>query len=113
MNINMIESYFGQALPRLYKDFLLTHRDELKGDICLYLAEDVIERNECYETQVYAKGYISIGDNGGGEAFIIALGEADPAVWQVCHGMMDPDMKELVYPCFSHWIAADFEYKNI
>jgi hypothetical protein len=112
MNIEDVETYFGQAIPRSYKEFLSNHEKEMEGDVYLYLLQDLIERNDCYETKTYAKGYINIGDNGGGEAFIIELGKDDPEVSIVGHGSMDPALKEFVYSSFSSWVASGFEYEE-
>ncbi len=80
--------------------------------MCVYIIpDDVIERNECYETKKYAPGYINIGDNGGGEAFILKLDEDDPEVSIVGHGSMDPELKEFVYNNSSSWLASNFKYE--
>ncbi len=64
MSIEAIEKYFEHKLPESYREFISTHGTEPDGDVCLYFPDDVIERNECYETKKYAPGYINIGDNG-------------------------------------------------
>jgi len=107
-----IEKYFGQPLPKIYREFILNHDGEMDGDVYLYLADDLVERNECYETKKYAPGYINIGDNGGGEAFILNLNEDDPEVSIVGHGSMDPRMKEFVHQSFSSWLASGLKYEN-
>lgn len=112
MSIEDIELYFGQPLPRTYKAFISNLRNEMEGDVQLYLLQDLIERNECYETKTYAKGYVNIGDNGGGEAFIIEMGEDDPEVSMVGHGSMNPADKELICSSFSSWVASGFVYEQ-
>lgn len=112
MAIESIEKYFGRKLPNSYREFIGTHKIEIYGGVYLYLPESIIERNECYETKKYAPGYINIGDNGGGEAFIIKLNEDDPAVSIVGHGSMDPRFKEVICKSFSSWQASGFEYSN-
>lgn len=111
MSTEDIERYFEHKLPKSYRDFISTHESELGGDVYLYLPEDVVERNECYETREYAPGYINIGDNGGGEAFILKLDEDDPEVSIVGHGSMDPEFKEFVCKSFSSWLASGFKYE--
>ena len=106
-HVNEIEAYFECALPSPYKAFLKKHDQELKGDIYLYLPEDVIERNQCYETKKYADGYINIGDNGGGQAFVLLLLEKDPVVYLVDHASMDPDDKKSLNLVFSKWIKSE------
>ena len=108
-----IEAYFKCKLPYTYKEFLKNYDQELKADTYIYLAEDVIERNKCYETKEYAPGYISIGNNGGGQALILPLSGNDPSVFIVDHGSMDPEDKVLLSTSFSSWIKSElnFEFK--
>ncbi len=112
MILSELESYFGEKLPRTYIEFLITHNKEMDGDVYLYLSEDLIERNECYQTKEYASGFVNIGDNGGGEAFILKLGEGDPEVSIVGHGSMDPKLREFVCESFSSWITSGFKYED-
>lgn len=112
MDFTDIEAYFEQPLPDAYKQFLSCHKEEIGGNVYLYFAQDLIERNECYETKIYAKGYINIGDNGCGQAFIIELGGQDSEVSIVGHGSMDPEMRECVYSSFSDWVASGFQYEE-
>jgi hypothetical protein len=111
MVIEDIERYFGQTLPKTYREFITTLEKEIEGDVYLYLVEHLIERNECYETKKYAPGFINIGDNGGGEAFIIKIDEDDPEVYIVGHGSMDPKLKEFVHKSFSSWVLSGFAYE--
>ncbi len=109
--IEEIEKYFDNTLPETYRQFLLAYTKELKGDAYLYLPSEIIERNDCYQTKEYAPGFINIGDNGGGMAFILSLLHSDPEVFAVDHGSMDPDDKEFVYSSFSQWQQSGFEYE--
>jgi hypothetical protein len=105
-----IESYFEHELPKVYKAFLVQHTQEMESDIYLYMAEDLIERNETYETKQYAPGFINIGDNGGGEAFLLSLSDPDAEVSIVDHGSMDPELRRLVHKSFGEWRASGFQY---
>ncbi|MDO6527290.1 SMI1/KNR4 family protein [Motilimonas sp. 1_MG-2023] len=111
-NISIIEQYFDSPLPKEYREFLSSHQGELDGDVYLYLPEDLIERNECYETKEYAPGYISIGDNGGGMAFILSLNENDSNVYAVGRGSMVPSLKELVSSSFQKWLEEGLVYEE-
>lgn len=111
-NLSIIEQYFDSPLPKDYRDFLSNHCEELDGDVYLYLSEDLIERNECYETKKYAPGYINIGDDGGGMAFILNFNENDPAVYAVGHGSMDPSLKEFVSSSFQEWLNGGLVYEE-
>ncbi|WP_051146710.1 SMI1/KNR4 family protein [Marinobacter daepoensis] len=112
MAIAEIEAYFGKELPRAYRDFVLGQPTGITGDIHLYPLALLVERNECYETRKYAPGYLNIGDDGGGQAFLIRFDEDDPAVVAVGHGSMDPKFKELVCSSFSGWVATGFQYED-
>lgn len=109
--IEEIERYFEHALPDSYRQFLVGHSTELEGNAYLYLPSQLLERNKCYETKEYAPGYVCIGSNGGGMAFIIDLSSSDPEVFQVGHGSMNPDDKEFVYASFSLWQQSGFNYE--
>ncbi len=84
----------------------------MTGDIHLYPLAILLERNECYETRKYAPGYINIGDDGGGQAFLLRSDQDDPAVVAVGHGSMDPKCIELVCSSFSGWVATGFQYED-
>lgn len=103
--LSLIEDYFEQTLPLSYRMFLESNPSIPNEDIQLYNASNVIERNHCYETKTYAPGFINIGDDSGGMAFILSLTAADPMVYRVGHGSMDPQYAELVAHSFSQWLA--------
>ncbi|MCG8668416.1 MAG: SMI1/KNR4 family protein, partial [Pseudomonadales bacterium] len=66
MDIQELEHFFEKKLPKAYVVFLDETNGGTFGDILVYSKDDVIERNECYETKEYAPGWIAIGDDGGG-----------------------------------------------
>src|SRR2546429_3087481 len=95
--IEEIERWAGKALPGFYRHFLLTHEEKIIGQqVNLYAAEWVIERNETYQTKEYCPGYITIGDDSGGRAFVISFADIPCSVFVVDHGYMNPDGFELV-----------------
>ncbi|TEW45075.1 SMI1/KNR4 family protein [Psychromonas algicola] len=108
MNFTHIEEYFLNKLPKAYREFMLEVGGGHFGDVFLYGVEDLIERNECYETKEYAPGWIAIGDDGGGRAIIISFSDDDPQVFIVDHGVMEPDEAEQVFDCFTSWKASYF-----
>jgi len=109
--LNDIEEYIGGKLPASYKQFLENHTERFQNDlVVLYLIDELIERNETYETIKYAPGYINIGDDSGGSAFLLKLGEDDPPVHVVGHGSMDPKYMELVSDSFSEWQKNGCKY---
>lgn len=107
-----IEEYFGANLPEKYREFLKKDSNKHQNDlVVLYSPCDIIERNETYETKIYAPGYIAIGDDSGGSAFLLKFEENDPPVYVVGHGSMDPDYMELVSNSFSEWLRSNCEYE--
>ncbi|MGB4811940.1 MAG: DUF4274 domain-containing protein [Methylophilaceae bacterium] len=104
--IAAIETWAQTTLPSEYRQFLLSHDEMFFGDsILIYAAEDVIERNETYETKVYCPGYITIGDDSGGQAVVISLSGEPSSVFLVGHGHMKPDGFHLMANSLSEWIA--------
>ncbi|CAB1083336.1 hypothetical protein D1AOALGA4SA_10908 [Olavius algarvensis Delta 1 endosymbiont] len=109
--VKNIEDYIGGKLPSSYKQFLESHNERPQNDVVvLYLIDELIERNKTYETTKYAPGYINIGDDSGGSAFLLKLGENDPPVHVVGHGSMDPKYMELVSDSFIEWLKSGCKY---
>nr|WP_257215601.1 SMI1/KNR4 family protein [Bacillus pumilus] len=67
IHIKEAESQLNRGLPHAYKT-LLEHTNgfSIGGELLLYGTEDMVKRNATWETNHYAKGYVAIGDNGGG-----------------------------------------------
>lgn len=100
-----IESWANACLPTRYRNFLLRHEEAIFGEsVLIYPAECLIDRNETYETKLYCPGYITIGDDSGGNAFIISLAGTDSAVYIVSHGYMKPAGFDLVASDLMKWI---------
>lgn len=103
-----IESWVNSSLPAPYRTFLLRYDETIFGDsVLIYPAEYLIERNETFETKVYCPGYIAIGDDSGGNAFVISLTEETTAVYTVGQGYMNPKGFELVANDLVEWISSD------
>ncbi|MCP4323832.1 MAG: SMI1/KNR4 family protein [Alteromonadales bacterium] len=111
MKIHQIEEYFSNKLPKSYIDFMLSTDGGNFNDILIYSSEDLIERNDCYETQEYASGWLTIGDNGGGMAIMVKFNESDPKVYAIDHGNMDPDDFELISHSFKAWVSSGFKFE--
>jgi len=110
--MNKIEKYIIGELPIGYKSFLKQHTNEYQNDlVILYLADDVVERNETLQTKEFAPGYIAIGDDSGGNAFLLKLGEKEYNVYVVSMGSMDPDDMELVSNNFNSWLTSNCKYE--
>ena len=106
--IEDFQQALGHALPTYYKGFLQDWQEGMRGEqVLLYGAESLIERNATYDTQQSCPGYITIGDDSGGRAVMLALDGVDRAVYLVGHGSMQRDDFERVADDFVAWLAAD------
>ncbi|QKY04290.1 SMI1/KNR4 family protein [Janthinobacterium lividum] len=106
--IDVLERWLGHALPAYYKGFLQHWQEGMRGEqVLLYGAESLMERNETYDTQQSCPGYLTIGDDSGGRAVMLALDGAERAVYLVGHGSMQRDDFERVADDFAAWLAAD------
>ena len=100
-----IESWAKSCLPTQYRNFLLGHEEAIFGDsVVVYPAEYLIERNEPFETKVYCPGYMAIGDDSGGNAFVISLTGEPTSVYCVSLGYMRPAGFELAANDLIEWI---------
>ncbi|WP_169055903.1 SMI1/KNR4 family protein [Bacillus pumilus] len=94
-------------LPEVYKTLLRqTNGCSVGGDVLLYGTEDITERNATWEVQRYAGGYIAIGDDGGGQVFLMRQTEEEKRVWVVDAGVMDPQYAELVTEGLLEWVSG-------
>jgi hypothetical protein len=74
--------------------------------VLLYPLDYVIERNETFETKIYCPGYIAIGDDSGGRAFVISLGDPECNLFVVDLGSMDPDDFDPMNTTLDPWVEA-------
>lgn len=90
--IAAIEAWANQALPREYSRLLQTQGGKFVGpSVRLYGADEVIERNQTYESKLYCPGFIAIGDDSGGRAIVIGIGHTSGPVFIVDQGSMSPE----------------------
>ncbi|MEK4687731.1 SMI1/KNR4 family protein [Bacillus sp. FSL M8-0256] len=105
IHIKEAESQLNMVLPRAYKALLKqTNGCSIGGEVLLYGTEDMVERNKTWEVQQYASGYVAIGDDGGGQVFLMRLAEEEKKVWIVDAGVMDPQYAELVAEDLLSWV---------
>lgn len=106
--IDAFEHVLGHALPACYSTFLSDGQEGLRGEqVLLYGTHNLLERNLTYDTQQACPGFITIGDDSGGRAVMLALGGGSTAVYLVGHGSMQRDDFALVADDFVAWLAAD------
>ena len=100
-----ISNWIGLPLDKGYQAFLANHGGQFVGDIVrFYGVDEVIERNECYETRLYCPGFLAIGDDSGGRAIVVHSQLSPPEVFVVDHGSMSPEDFELVSSNLLDWV---------
>jgi hypothetical protein len=106
--IDALQRWLGHALPAHYLRFLQGWQEDIRGEqVLLYGVESLMERNETYDTLQSCPSYMTIGDDSGGRAVMLALDGGDRAVYLVGHGSMQRDDFELAADDFTSWLAAD------
>lgn len=107
-NINeiiKIENSMNAIWPKSYKELLKnTNGFSSGGGLAIYGTKDIVERNETWEVEHYAEGYISIGDDGGGNVFLMQQEEDAKKVFMVDSGDMNPGHANLIASDFTQWI---------
>jgi hypothetical protein len=106
MTINEIEAWVGSRLPAAYRAFLCDQfEDRVYGDVNLYGRADFVEMNECHDVKRFCPGHVTIGDEGGGRQFLLAL--ADGRMFLVGADDLDPtDAVPGVPEEFASWLTA-------
>lgn len=88
------ENEYGGPLPREYVELLqVSNGMHTSGSVSILGAEGVVQRNNEYEVQVYLPGYFMIGDDSGGHAILLNLG--DRRIYEVDMGAMDEESMKL------------------
>lgn len=106
--IDAFQQALGRSLPAYYLRFLQDGQEGMHGEqVLLYGADSLMERNATYDTALACPGYITIGDDSGGRAVMLALDGTSTAVYLVGHGTMQRDDFELAADDFASWLAAD------
>ncbi|MEW4192644.1 SMI1/KNR4 family protein [Bacillus altitudinis] len=106
IHIKEAESQLNMVLPYAYKSLLKqTNGCSIGGDVLLYGTDDMVERNATWEVQQYASGYMAIGDDGGGQVFLMRLAKEEQKVWIVDAGVIDPQHADLLTKNFLKWVS--------
>ncbi|MGK5056183.1 SMI1/KNR4 family protein [Janthinobacterium sp. LB2P49] len=106
--IDAFQQSLGRNLPTYYLSFLQDGQEGIRGEqVLLYGADSLMERNVTNDTALACPGYITIGDDSGGRAVMLALDGAERAVYLVGHGSMQREDFELAADDFVSWLAAD------
>lgn len=107
--VTPVEDVIAQAEPA-YQRWLgsITADVSLENDVLLYGPDTLRERNTTFEVARYAPGYLMIGDDGGGNGFLIpCVGGVGP-VFRVGLGSLLEDDFVVVATTFEAWEADGF-----
>lgn len=107
-SVEDIEAWLGRRLPEPYRSFLSTTTHHfLAGDRTLvYGRDNVVERNQTYQSQEYCPGYLMVGDDSGGSAVLLSL--TGGTVHRVGMGVMTKEWFEPVAASFTDWVSQGF-----
>ncbi|KAA0542737.1 SMI1/KNR4 family protein [Bacillus sp. BGMRC 2118] len=109
-DITNLELNLNSKLPTSYK-MLLEYSNGLSTNlgISIYGTQDFTERNETWKTEVYAPGFISIGDDSGGRVILMReVLEKDELVI-VDSGDMNPKNGLLITTDLITWMKNGFK----
>ena len=102
-----VESWVGAPIADSYRSFLASHGGQFVGNfVRFYSVDELIERNECYQTLQYCPGFLAIGDDSGGRAVVMSQRMVPPTVFLVDHGSMSPEDFELVSDSLLDWVNS-------
>jgi hypothetical protein len=99
-DLTRIEAEEGISLPNDYKQLLLNYGAGEgfigKKYLILWDASEILSNNEGYQTKLYARGFLLIGSNGGGEGFAFDFTEKSPPIVAIpLVGMSSTDAKRI------------------
>ncbi|MCM3005237.1 SMI1/KNR4 family protein [Priestia koreensis] len=107
IEIQEVEDLMKTTLPDAYKELLrYTNGFSIGGGLIIYGTEDIVERNETWEVDEYASGYVAIGDGGGGNVFFMLQGTEERKVFIVDSGDMNPNHATLITSDFIKWVNS-------
>lgn len=72
----------------------------------VYSADSRVERNDTYEVERYAPGFVLIGDDGGGRGFLVRADDPDSPVFSSDLGDLDPANFDVESPDLPSWISS-------
>lgn len=84
-----VEVWSGRAVTFPLRAMLSRTDGTSIGELVRFYAPDeILERNQTYETGKYCPGWLTIGDDGGGRAIVVAPDKWPTPVYLVDHGSM-------------------------
>lgn len=107
IEIQEVENLLNLELPNVYKDLLkYTNGFSIGGGLVIYGTEDIVERNATWEVDEYASGFVAIGDDGGGNVFLMLQDAVEKEVLVIDSGDMNPSHADLVTSDFTKWVNS-------
>ncbi|KAB2440991.1 SMI1/KNR4 family protein [Bacillus luti] len=118
IEIQAVENRMNVTLPNVYKELLrCTNGFSIGGGLIIYGTEHIAERNEVWEVDEYAMGYVAIGDDGGGNVFLMAQHAKEKKVLVIGSGDMNPSHATVITDDFEKWVnsgcVSEIEQKTI
>ncbi|PGE13305.1 1,3-beta-glucan synthase regulator [Bacillus toyonensis] len=118
IEIQAVENHMNVTLPNAYKELLrCTNGFSIGGRLLIYGTEHIAERNEVWEVDEYAMGYVAIGDDGGGNVFLMAQHAKEKEVLVIGSGDMNPSHATVITSDFKKWVnsgcISEIEQKTI
>ena len=106
-HLGTVESWLGAPVADGYRTFLTSHGGRFVGDVVrFYSVDELIERNECYQTLEYCPGFLAIGDDSGGRAVVMSQRMVPQTVFLVDHGSMNPEHFDPVSGSLLKWVNS-------
>lgn len=103
--LDAVIKWAGSDLPERYLAVLNKHGGTFCNEVVrLYGIDEIIDRNEVYETKEYCPGFLTIADDSGGHAILIGLGRISSPVYIVDHGSMSQEDFTEIAPDIDTWI---------
>lgn len=91
-SLDAVKKWADSDLQDRYLAVLRKHGGTFCNEVVrLYNIDEIIERNEVYETKRYCPGFLTIADDSGGHAVLIALGAITSPVYLVDQGAMSEE----------------------
>lgn len=91
-------------LPEGYRHLLsLSDGIELASGALIYGSQELVERNQTYQVSAYMPAHVAIGDDGGGQMFLLRCGVASP-VLRIDMGAIGSLAPETIAKSIGAWI---------
>lgn len=107
IEIQEVENKMNNVFPNVYKDLLhFSNGFSIGGGLQIYGTDEILERNQTWEVDEYAKGFIAVGDDGGGNVFLMSQYREEKQVLVIDSGDMNPDHASIVTVDLIKWINS-------